>query len=67
MHSAIAHYPLTEAQPVPRQYLLPTANPHFYCSVCDIPSASLGQLSLFCPFPAPCAPSGLCWQTSVRR
>jgi len=50
---------------VPQQLL------QFYFSlwhyvVWDIPLVSLGQLSWFCPLPAPCAPPVPHWQSSVR-
>lgn len=62
MHNAIAHHPLTDAQPIPEQPAPPPrpATP-IYClawrqMVWNIHLASLGQLSWVCPLPAPAAP-----------
>ena len=62
MHNAIAHHPLTDAQPIPEQPPPPhwVATPVYCLAWCQVvwntPLASLGQLSWVCPLPAPAAP-----------
>ena len=64
MHNAIAHYASTNAQLVPeRQSSLPHSPQFIYWAwhpmVCNIPLASLGQLSWLCHLPTPC---GWAWE-----
>jgi len=67
MHKAIAHHPMTDTQPIPKQWsLLPVQLPQLiYCAWChmvwNIPLVSLCQLSWLCPLPASHAP--LCFLT----
>ena len=61
-HNAIAHHPLTDAQPVPEQRSLPPANsPSFYTAHDAIwYGIALWAVGL-CPLPASCAP-GRAWE-----
>lgn len=62
MHSAIVHHLLTDAQPVPEQWLPPVPDQAPAVLLSRVPwsmghpSGHLGQLSCFCPLPAPRAP-----------
>ena len=62
MHNAIAHRPPTDSQPVIEQQLSPSQIASVFKSffawchiMWNIPLASSGQLSWFCPLPDPCA------------
>ena len=61
MHNAIAHHPVTDAQPIPEQQLCPPSQqPPVYVLVMmvhrmEYPFGSSGQLPWPCSLPASCA------------
>jgi len=68
MHNAIAHDPLTDAQPFPMHWLpLPQPSLHSFIAEYDIAwhLPHLNHLSQFCFLPAPYAIPAPCWQGST--